>query len=168
MPATLIPAEVVTSTMPWKCIDCRASFQGPADRSPANGCPRCQSRHVIDINVTPFVRKLPPPPPPMKTIAMKPLGADAIAAVLTAAATNHITPVDPVTLMDPLRALEDHRLRARLASLACHRLHFGHGQRVVRIARALRLDPSTVRGRIEVAAKLITKSPWCETYATLP
>jgi len=40
-------------TMPWKCIDCRASFQGPTDRTPEGGCPFCHSRNVIDINVTP-------------------------------------------------------------------------------------------------------------------
>ena len=41
------------TTMPWKCIDCKNRFYGPTNRAPANGCPKCGSKHVFDINVTP-------------------------------------------------------------------------------------------------------------------
>jgi DNA-directed RNA polymerase subunit RPC12/RpoP len=38
-------------TMPWHCIDCKETFEGPQDRTPENGCPKCGSRNLFDCNV---------------------------------------------------------------------------------------------------------------------
>lgn len=38
-------------TMPWKCLDCGAKFDGPLDRAPAGGCAVCGSRKIFDCNV---------------------------------------------------------------------------------------------------------------------
>ena len=38
-------------TMPWKCLDCSAVFDGPTDRCPDAGCPQCGSSTVIDLSV---------------------------------------------------------------------------------------------------------------------
>ncbi len=49
-----MPNQTPSETMPWKCLDCRALFVGPTDRTPEAGCPVCASSQVIDINVTPI------------------------------------------------------------------------------------------------------------------
>jgi DNA-directed RNA polymerase subunit RPC12/RpoP len=38
-------------TMKWHCCDCKANFQGPKDRPPANGCAQCGSKNIFDCNV---------------------------------------------------------------------------------------------------------------------
>lgn len=43
-----------SSSMPWKCIDCKTKFLGPLDRAPLRGCPSCGGRNVFDCNVTPL------------------------------------------------------------------------------------------------------------------
>ena len=39
------------TTMPWKCLDCGAKFDGPLDRAPVNGCAVCGSRKIFDCNL---------------------------------------------------------------------------------------------------------------------
>jgi hypothetical protein len=48
--ATVALFELVT--MPWYCLDCRQRFEGPANRAPSEGCPRCHGQSIFDINVT--------------------------------------------------------------------------------------------------------------------
>lgn len=43
-------ACVVGRTMPWKCLSCRATFNGPTDRK-SDPCPHCGSTETIDINI---------------------------------------------------------------------------------------------------------------------
>jgi hypothetical protein len=51
----LVPVEVLPApTMPWKCLSCRAVFDGPRNRPPPEGCAVCGSREVIDVNVSPL------------------------------------------------------------------------------------------------------------------
>ena len=38
-------------TMKWHCVDCHADFQGPKDRTPANGCEQCGSKRIFNCNV---------------------------------------------------------------------------------------------------------------------
>ena len=52
--ADLTEFEIVAEpTMPWRCIDCTNTFEGPVDHSPRGGCPLCGSAHVFDCNVAP-------------------------------------------------------------------------------------------------------------------
>jgi DNA-directed RNA polymerase subunit RPC12/RpoP len=52
-----VPVELVT--MKWKCLSCRAVFDGPTDHAPKRGCPKCGSHIIFDINVKPLGRNNP-------------------------------------------------------------------------------------------------------------
>jgi len=44
-----------TDSMKWKCTSCYAVFDGPKDHAPKDGCAKCGSTAVFDINVEPVV-----------------------------------------------------------------------------------------------------------------
>lgn len=104
----------------------------------------------------------------MPATAIPRLSATAIADVLEAAAKNHPTPVDPRSLLDVAQSRRDQNLRAHLCALVVHRLYCQHGQRVCHIAKALGATPQTVRTRLRLGARLIRRTPWKQTYQSLP
>lgn len=97
-----------------------------------------------------------------------PLSAEAIAAVIRAAAENHVNPVKPESLLDVRIARQEKYLRSHLGSIVALRLYREHGQTIDRIAKAFKLDPCTIRYRLGIGMRLIRKSPWKQTYQSLP
>ncbi len=97
-----------------------------------------------------------------------PLSAAAIAAVIIAAAGAHPDPVTPESLLDLDLARADGNKRARLNALVTHRLHHHHLVPIFRIARAYKVDDSTIRHRLGIAARIISQSPWRGIYKQLP
>lgn len=89
-------------------------------------------------------------------------------AILTAAATRHSEPVDPASLLDLSQGQLRHYLRARLNAIVTYHLHHNHKEPIERIAKAYKLEWTTVQSRIKTGSKLIRKSPWKETYLSLP
>ena len=96
------------------------------------------------------------------------LSAQAIAAAITAAAQAHPEPVTPESLLDVDMAKLDDNKRAKLNALVAHRLHYHHLVRICRIARAYKVDDSTIRHRLSIAARIMHQSPWREIYQQLP
>jgi hypothetical protein len=94
--------------------------------------------------------------------------ATLIIEVLKCAAAASPIPVQPEELLDLNLSRKDDSLRARLASLACHRLHRVHGISVHILAKALRLDWSTISSRLLSANKLIRADRWSNIYNQLP
>ena len=47
-----------STTMKWKCCDCKRTFDGPNNRAPSEGCYWCSSRNVLDVNVEPYLKPI--------------------------------------------------------------------------------------------------------------
>ena len=91
-----------------------------------------------------------------------------IAAVIETAATRHTTPVDPISLLDTRISQNSHFLRARLNSVIAYHLGRNHKLSDTLIARAYKVTPNAIRYRRHAGLRLVKKSPWKETYLTLP
>lgn len=77
---------VAEPTMPWKCIDCTNTFDGPVDHSPSGGCPLCGSSQVFDCNVVPPSNGSPPASIPERGKKSGTAASAAILAVIHAVA----------------------------------------------------------------------------------
>ena len=40
--------------MKWYCLNCKIKFDGPSNRHPKNGCTKCGTHRIIDLNVFPI------------------------------------------------------------------------------------------------------------------
>ena len=94
--------------------------------------------------------------------------AATIAAVIEAAATRHETPVDPNSLLNIKLAKIDGYVRSRLNAVIAYHLHHNHKIPECVIAKAYKASRQTIYYRRMAAIRLVKKSPWKQTYLSLP
>jgi hypothetical protein len=91
-----------------------------------------------------------------------------IARTLTAAAAASPKPIKPEALLDRVECLRRGYLGCRLQALVIYRLHTHHSLSLTVLSKALRLPWQTAYDRNNTGALLRDKSPWRETYLSLP
>ena len=93
--------------------------------------------------------------------------AQTIAGALERAAAASHQPIPVYHLFDPVAALKNNQLGARLCGLAFLWLNKERGITAAKLAKAFRMHHQTVSNRINSATQLKRVEPWASVYEAI-